>query len=179
MASFTRRLIGAAKLDARTYEEVEADTTALRQALGVVVLSSVAAGIGASGGGAIGLVGGLLAALLGWFIWAWLTYFIGTRILPTPQTEADLGQLLRTTGFAAAPGITRVVGLVPALTAVVFVITGIWMLAAFVVAVRQALDYTSTLRAVGVCLIGWIVYGVIFVVIGLFLWGAGASGVSP
>ena len=77
--------------------------------------------------------------------------------------------LLRTTGFAAAPGLARVVGIVPMLTGVVFIVTGVWMLAAFVVAVRQALDYTSTLRALGVCLIGWIVYGVLFFVIDLFL----------
>jgi hypothetical protein len=177
MASFTQRLIGAAKLDVHTYEEVEADTTALKQALGVVVLSSVAAGIGASGQGAIaGLLGGLVAALLGWFIWAWLTYIIGTRLLPTPQTHADLGQLLRTTGFAAAPGIARVVGIVPGLYGVVTFVTAVWMLAAFVVAVRQALDYTSTLRAVGVCLIGWIAYGIIFFVIGLFLGSPVAGG---
>lgn len=179
MASFTQRMVGAAKLDVRTYEEVEADTAALPQALGVVVLSSVAAGIGASGGGSIaGLFGGLLAALVGWLVWAGLTYLIGTQLLPAPQTYADLGQLLRTTGFATAPGIARVIGVVPFLSGMVFVVTAIWMLAAFVVAVRQALDYTSTMRAVGVCLIGWFVYGIIFVVIGIFLWGVGGGGMS-
>ena len=99
MTSFTQRVIGAAKLDAHIYEEVEADTTAMGQALGVVALSSVAAGIGAVGReGTPGLFGGLVAALLGWLLWAGLTYFIGTRILPTPQTHADWCELLRTTG---------------------------------------------------------------------------------
>jgi hypothetical protein len=111
----------------------------------------------------------MVAALAGWFIWAWLTYIIGTRLLPMPRTHADLGQLLRTTGFASAPGIARVVGIFPGLGGVVFFVTGVWMLAAFVVAVRQALDYTSTLRAVGVCLIGWVVYGIIFYLLGFFL----------
>ena len=106
MTSFDQRVIGAAKLDVRIYEEVETDTTAMPQAMGVVALSSVAAGIGAIGQeGNLGLLGGLLAALLGWALWSGLTYFIGTRILPTPQTHADWGELLRTTGFAAAPGI--------------------------------------------------------------------------
>jgi hypothetical protein len=90
-----------------------------------------------------------------------LTYFIGTRILPAPQTHADWGQLARTTGFAAAPGIIRAVGVVPGLTTLVFAIANLWMLAAFVVAVRQALDYTSTWRAIGVCLIGWLVNAVV------------------
>ena len=170
MMSFTQRVIGAAKLDVHTYEEVEADTTAMGQAMGVVALSSVAAGIGAVGQqGTAGLFGGLVAALLGWLLWAGLTYFIGTRILPTPQTHADWGELLRTTGFASAPGILRILGIVPGLTGLVFSVTSVWMLAAFVVAVRQALDYTSTGRAVGVCLIGWLVNGAILFFVGFIL----------
>jgi hypothetical protein len=162
MASFAERMMGAAKLNVRTFEEVEADPTALRQAMGVVALSSIATGIGAVGlKGGPGLVGGIVGGLLGWAIWAWLTYFIGTRILPAPQTHADWGQLARTTGFAAAPGIIRAVGVVPGLTTLVFAIANLWMLAAFVVAVRQALDYTSTWRAIGVCLIGWLVNAVV------------------
>jgi hypothetical protein len=166
MATFTQRMIGAAKLDVHTYEEVEADRTAFGQAMLVVVLSSVAAGVGMAGRGqALGLALGTIAALIGWFIWAWLTYFIGTRLLPTPQTHADLGQLLRTTGFSAAPGILRVLGIVPLLGGLVFFVAGVWMLAAMVVAVRQALDYTSTLRAVGVCVIGWLVYGIVMLIL--------------
>ncbi len=170
MTSFTQRVIGAAKLNVHIYEEVEADTKALGQAMGVVALSSVAAGIGAVGReGMPGLFGGLVGSLLGWLIWAGLTYFIGNRILPTPQTHADWGELLRTTGFAAAPGMIRILGIVPGLTGLVFFVAGVWMLAAFVVAVRQALDYTSTGRAVGVCLIGWIVNGAIIVFLGFMV----------
>lgn len=166
MATFTQRMVGAAKLDVHTYEDVEADRTAFGQAMGVVILSSVAAGVGMAGRGqALGLAGGTIAALIGWFIWAWLTYFIGTRLLPMPQTHADLGQLLRTTGFSAAPGILRVLGIVPLLGGLVFFVAGVWMLAAMVVAVRQALDYTSTLRAVGVCVIGWLVYGIVMLIL--------------
>ena len=164
MTPFIQRLIGAAKLDVHIYEEVEADTTAMGQAMGVVALSSVAAGIGTAGQEVtLGLFGGLFVAFLGWLLWAGLTYFIGTRILPTPQTHADWSQLLRTTGFASAPGMLRVFGIVPGLTGLIFFVSAVWMLAAFVVAVRQALDYTSTGRAVGVCLIGWLINGVIVV----------------
>ena len=172
MASFTERMIGAAKLNVHTYEEVEVDTTAFGQAMGVVVLSSLAAGIGMVGReGAPGLLAGAIAALVGWFIWAGLTYFIGTRILPMPQTHADWGQLLRTTGFASSPGILRILGVVPVLGGLVFLVVGIWMLVAFVIAVRQALDYTSTGRAIGVCLIGWVVNVVIFLILSVFLRG--------
>lgn len=165
--TFVERMIGAAKLDANVYEEVESDRTATPQALGVVVLASVAAGIGL-GEGVRGLVVGTVAGLLGWVIWAWLTYFIGTRWLPEPETRADVGELLRTIGFATSPGILRVLGFVPVLGPVVFVATAIWTLVAVVIAVRQALDYRSTGRAVGVCLIGWLVQVAILVIIGIF-----------
>jgi hypothetical protein len=87
-------------------------------------------------------------------------------LLPEPQTNADYGQLLRTIGFASAPGVVRVLGIVPGLAPFLFLIGGIWMLVAMVVAVRQALDYQSTGRAVGVCLIGWLVQVVILILAG-------------
>jgi hypothetical protein len=165
MASFSERVFGAARLDVRTFEEIEHDETALGQAIAVVVLASIAAGIGAaSWRGGAGVVAGILGALVGWLVWAWLTYFIGTRVLPGAQTHANWGQLLRTTGFAAAPGILRIFAVIPFFRWLVYLVVAIWTLAAFVVAVRQALDYSSTLRAAGVCLIGWILYGIISVV---------------
>ncbi len=162
MSPFVDRMIRAAKLDVHLYEEVEADKGALGQAMGVVVLSSVASGVGlGEAGGVTGMVAGTIAALAGWFIWAFLTYFIGTKLLPEPQTRADFGELLRTIGFASAPGLIRVLGIIPAVAPIVFLVAGIWMLVAMVIAVRQALDYHSTLRAVGVCVIGWLVQAVI------------------
>ncbi|MEX1081185.1 MAG: YIP1 family protein [Halofilum sp. (in: g-proteobacteria)] len=159
MSSFTERMIGAAKLNPATYEEVEHDTGAMGQAVAVVLLSSVAAGIGSIlyMDLASALIVGTIAALLGWVIWAFLTWIIGTKLLPEPSTEADMGQLLRTIGFAAAPGILRVLGVIPGIGGLIVLACNIWMLAAMVVGVRQALDYTSTWRAVGVCAIGWLI----------------------
>ncbi len=172
MATFVSRMIGAAKLDTATFEEVEADKSALGQAMLVVVLSSLAAGIGnVVRQGGLGLIVGIIAGLLGWLLWAWLTYFIGTKILPDVATEADLGQLLRVTGFSASPGLLRIFGAVPLLGPVIFFITAVWMLVAFVIAVRQALDYRSTWRAVAVCLIGWVVYLVFFAVFTIIFGG--------
>ena len=162
--TFLERMVGAAKLDTRVYEEVEGDRTATPQALAVVVLASVAGGIGV-GEGLRGLIFGTVAGLVGWAIWAWLTYFIGTRWLPEPETRADIGELLRTIGFATSPAILRVLGVVPFLSAIVFSVTAIWTLVAVVIAVRQALDYRSTGRAIGVCLIGWLIQVVLFVII--------------
>ena len=172
MSTFTKRMMGAATLDVNTYEEVEADTTATTQAMGIVVLSSIAQGIGslALGGGA-GFVAGAMGALIGWFIWAFLVYIIGTKMLPEPQTRSNLGELLRTTGFSASPGLLRVLGIIPFIGGLIMVAVSIWMLIAMIIAVRQALDYQSTGRAVGVCLIGWF----IMVVILLMVAGGGAA----
>ena len=163
MASLTDRMIRAAKLDVHLYEEVEADKDAMGQAAIVVVLSSLAAGIGSFQ--MVGSIGGLISAtigaLIGWAIWAFITYIIGTKLLPEPQTQADWGELLRTIGFSSSPGLIRVLGIIPIIGGIFLLIASIWMLIAMVIAVRQALDYHSTLRAVGVCLIGWIVQVVI------------------
>ncbi|MCH8017154.1 MAG: YIP1 family protein [Acidobacteria bacterium] len=175
MSTFAKRMIGAASLDVPTYEEVEADTTATTQAMGVVVLSSLAQGIGfVTQGGGVGFIVGAIGALIGWIIWAFLVYLIGTKLLPEPQTRSDLGELLRTTGFAAAPGLLRVLGVIPLLGGLIMPAVTIWMLIAMVIAVRQALDYKSTFRAVGVCLMGWIVF-VLILVWSLQMFGGGST----
>ena len=176
MASFTDRMIRAAKLDVNLYEEVEADKTATRQAMGVVVLSSVAAGIGIIGkGGLGGILSGTIVALVGWYIWASLTYFIGTKWLAEPQTKADVGELLRTIGFSSSPGLIRVLGIIPGLGGLVFGVASIWMLVAMVIAVRQALDYKSTGRAIGVCIIGWAIQ----IAILMLLFGIAGGAPKP
>jgi hypothetical protein len=170
MKSLKDRMIRAAKLDASLYEEVEADTEAMGQAIKVVVLSSVAAGIGTiTRGGFAGVIPSILLgtifALISWFVWAYLTYFIGTKLLSEAQTKTDLGELLRTIGFSSSPGLIRVLGVIPGLTGLVFFVASIWMLMAMVIAVKQALDFESTLRASGVVLIGAIVQGLILAVL--------------
>jgi len=174
MASLLDRMVRAAKLDINLYEEVEADKSAMRQALTVVVLSSVASGIGTIGIlGIQGLIIGTISALIGWFVWAYLTYFIGTKLLPEPQTKADVGELLRTIGFSSAPGVLRIFGFIPFLGAIISFVASVWMLVAMIIAVRQALDYKSTWRAIGVCVIGFVIY---LVVIALILSVLGLPG---
>jgi hypothetical protein len=176
MASFGERMIRAAKLDASLYEEVEADKGAMGQAMSVVVLSSLAAGIGSlQATGIKGLVFGTVLTLAGWYIWAFITYFVGTKWLPEPQTEADYGELLRTIGFSSTPGLLRVLGIIPFLYSIIFLVTGIWMLIAMVIAVRQALDYKSTWRAVGVCIIGWVIQAILFLIFASVFGGFGSA----
>src|SRR4029450_5468122 len=176
--TFLQRLIGAAALDAAIYEEVEADQSATGQAMAIVVLSSVAAGIGARGFAAAIAARGFgssfssiaffgVVALLAWATWALVMFEIGSRIMPEPETRTSPGEMLRTLGFAATPGFASLLGAVPGVTTRVFVLVWIWMLLAMVVAVRQALDYRSTAKAVAVCLLGGILSAPIAIVVGV------------
>lgn len=159
MASFVERMIGAATLNVSTYEDVEADSSATSQALVVVILSSIAAGVGFVAGWHLStVIVHSVVALVSWFTWILLTYFMGTKLLPEAQTRSNIGELLRTTGFSTFPGLLHILGVVPVWGRFVWPLVSIWMLLTMVIAVRQALDYKSTGRALGVCLIGWIIY---------------------
>ena len=157
--SMIERMIRASRLDINMFEEVEADTSATNQALLIVALVALATGIASLGTtGPIGLLVGVVLAIAGWALWAWIVHLIGTKIMPSHSTHADWGQLARTLGFAQSPGIFRALGFIPVVGNIIFAVASIWMLVAMVVAVRQALDYTSTLRAIAVVLIGFIPY---------------------
>lgn len=154
MTLFFYRLMGAAVLDRGSFENVEADAGLTWQAAAIVLLSSLAAGIGA--GGLYGLspstvVAVTSVALVTWVAWAMLVFQIGTHVLPGRATSATLGELLRTTGFAATPGVLQVFAVLPGMAVPVFTVTLAWMFAAMVVGVRQALDYESTGPALAVC----------------------------
>ena len=164
-SQYVNRIIRACKLDVSLYEEVEADNSATLQAASVVVLSSLAAGIGSISMGASNLIMAPLLSLISWYIWAYLIYLIGAKLFPEVNTKADHGQLLRTIGFSSAPGLIRIFGFTPELMSITFIGAGIWMLVAMVVAVRQALDYQSTWRAIGVVVIGFLVQAIVLIML--------------
>jgi hypothetical protein len=148
--AFIRRILGVLGLDAATFEEVEADGSATGQAMLVVVLASVGAGIGNGGIGASAvptIAYGTAGSLLAWATWAALIYYLGTRMLPESTTRANLGEVLRTLGFAAAPGMFRAFEVFGGTGWFVLPVTSLWMLAAMTIGVRQALDYSTTGRA--------------------------------
>ena len=160
-SSFIDRLIGASLLDRSIYEEVEHDRDATGQAAIVVVAGAIAGGLAAIGDlGVAGLVLGVVGGLVGWVVYAWITYFIGTKLLAGQDTSADWGELARTLGFANAPRILLIIGVVSVLNALVGLIVGIWVLVTTVVAVRAALDI-GTGRAIVVALLGVIPAGII------------------
>ena len=146
-------------LRTETYEEVEADRSGTPQAMAVVLLVALATGIGNLGSGTIlALVVGIVVAIAGWGLWAGITYLVGTTIFKTPETEANWGQLARTLGYAQSPGLLKIFVVIPVIGPLVFAVVSIWQLVAMVIAIRQALAYTSTLRAIGVAIVGFIAY---------------------
>ena len=167
--TFARRLVGAMSLDRTAYEEIEADSRALGQAVLVVIGSSIAAGIGLAGTASTAREVGVAvaASLAGWISWAALVYYLGSSVFAEAQTRADIGQLARTIGFSAAPGLFFVMLVVPRFRVATFLLVSLWMTVAMVVAVRQALDYRGTSRAILVCLVGWVLALLVALVVGI------------
>ena len=160
--SIIDRMRGAAMLDIATYEEVEADTAATSQAAIVVVISAIASAIGAAGPGGPSIIGTLIGALLSWVLWAGLTYVIGDKVF---GGTATWGELLRTLGFAQAPRVLLVLGIIPVFGLLVWFAVAIWVLIAGIIAIRQALDF-STQKALLTALIGWVIVMVVSAVLG-------------
>ncbi len=150
------RIFRAIKIDVELYEEVERDKSATIQAGLVVVLSSMAAGVGALQLGASNFLLAPIFSLISWYVWAYIIYFVGVKLFPEKNTKSNHGELLRTIGFSSAPGLLRVFGVTPDLMAVTFIGSAFWMLACMVVGVRAALDYKSLWRALGVVIVAWL-----------------------
>ena len=167
--NFFNRIFRAIKIDVELYEEVERDKSATIQAGLVVVLSSMAAGVGALQLGASNFLLAPIFSLITWYVWAYIIYFVGVKLFPEKNTKSNHGELLRTIGFSSAPGLLRVFGVTPDLMAVTFIGSAFWMLACMVVGVRAALDYKSLWRALGVVIVAWLFQAILlFTILILF-----------
>jgi hypothetical protein len=179
--SIWSRMIRAAKLDVNLYEEVEHESQATGQAFIVVLLVALATGIGTGLSYAIdgevsfafirGLLTGLATGIVGWLLWSLFAFWLGTTLFRGPETEATYGQLLRTLGFANTPGLLRIFAFIPFLGGLIAFVGSVWSLIAGVIAVRQALDF-STWRAIGTCIVGWILYMLLVILVGVLIGGA-------
>ena len=163
--NFIKRIFRAIKIDPELYEEVEHDKSATLQAAAVVILSSLAAGVGAIHLGVSNFILGPLISLASWYFCAFLIFIVGTKLFPDKQTKSDHGELLRTIGFSSAPGLIRILGITPELMTVTFIGSSFWMLACMVVAVRQALDYKSLWKAFGVVVFCWFIQAILLFII--------------
>ncbi len=176
--TFGERVVGAMKLEANAFEDVERDVTAMGQAVGVIALYAVSSGIAwIRYNGLSGIITGVIAALIGYAVWAAIVWIVGTKVMPEPATKADFPETLRVIGFAAAPGLLCFIGIIPILGWLIGLAIWLWMIAAMVVAVRQVFDYSTTGKAIVVVIIGFIVNVIVSVILGIMF--AGARMMSP
>lgn len=168
-STMTERMIGAAKLDIETYEEVEHDESATGQAAGVVAMVAIAQAIAGVGGGAGMMIMGVVAAFVGWGIWAGVTYLIGDKLL---GGTATWGELLRTLGFAQAPGLLIVLAVLPVLGGFVRLVVGIWVLITGFIGLRQALDL-GNVKTLFTAVLGWLALMLVFALPMMLLAGIG------
>lgn len=174
-SSYVDRLRGALMLDARTYRDVEQDTSANGQAAITVVLAALAAGIGSLLGRDViqNLVGTAISSLLQWVIFSFVAYYVGASLFSSGDTSVTPGQVLRTIGFAQAPKILLVLGIIPVLGWIVGLVVFFWFLAAAIVALREAFEF-DTGRAVGTGLVALAVILVIDIVLSV-VFGIGSA----
>lgn len=164
--TFGDRVVGAMKLDPNAFEDVERDTTAIGQSVGVIVLAAVAAGIGnIYWGGLTGIVRGAVGSIIGFLVWSLIIWLVGTKVMAEPTTKADYPETFRVLGFAAAPGLASIITIIPILGWILMFVIWAWQIAAMVIAVRQVLDYSTTGKAIVVVLIGFAINIVVSVLL--------------
>jgi hypothetical protein len=161
MRLYFDRFFRAARLDVSFYQEVAAEPLLLNQAWITVLLYAMFASWGNFGrAGAIGSNIGMISALIGWYIWAFSSYFVAKRFFRGGASEAQRAErkaVIRSMGFACAPGVTRILAMIPGLGIAVLVLSSIWMIVAATIAIKMALNFESSARAAGACIIGWII----------------------
>jgi len=162
---FLNRIFRSVKIDPEVFNEVQKDKSATIWAALVVILSSSAAGIGATSLGASNFILAPIFSLISWFVWAYIVYFVGVKLFPDIKTKTTQFALLRAIGFSSAPGIIRVFGFNEDLMIVTFVGSAFWMLVCMVVAVKETLNYRSLWKAFGVVIISWFVQAFILLAI--------------
>ena len=173
MADLTGRMIGAMQADVKTFTEIEADTSAMGQAVTVIVIAGVAALIGNifRTGVTAGILG-LIGSLLGYALFSFLVFLIGTKLMPEPATKADFNETFRVVAFAASPGVFNILAIIPFLGPLISFLVAIWSLVIAVVAVREVLDYSNTGRAIIVCLIAAVICWIVMFIVLLPLFAA-------
>ena len=162
---FLNRIFRSVKIDPEVFNEVQKDKKATLSAALVVLLSSTAAGIGATSLGTGNFILAPIFSLISWFVWAYIVYFVGVKLFPDPRTKTTQFALLRAIGFSSAPGMIRIFGFNESLMTVTFVGSAFWMLACMIVAVRETLNFRSLWKALGVVIIAWFVQAFILLTI--------------
>lgn len=181
VAKMMERMIGAAMLKASVFEDIEADSSALPQAIGIVALvtlcgvvasalSSVIAGEGQSTSVISGVLSSVMFGLIGWVLWVTVLLFVGGVMLRKSDTETNWAEMGRIVGFAYTPGLLVLLSFIPTVGVMIAFIARIWTLMAVVVGIRHALDFESTGRAILVAAISGVIGSIPWLTLKFIQW---------
>lgn len=153
-SGLTDRLIAALRLDLSLYRDVSRDAAATGQAFRIVLLAGMCNGLGLVPRlGGVGILAGVGAALLGWLLWCGVIGVTATLFGHRREGRS----LLRTLGFANAPCVFLILGVLPTVGALIRLIVVAWLVATTVRAV-QATFAVAAVRALLISGIGFVAY---------------------
>ena len=174
------RMLRAIKLDRNFFGEVAADPTLQAHSVWTVAIFAMATSFGffgAVGGVAVNIA--LITTMLSWYIWAFSIFYIGSRLLGEKGESADRKTVIRVVAFAAAPGLIRVLAIIPKTAIVLMVVSSVWILAAAVVGLKQVFTRTATAKITIMAVGTWLaasLFQAIMIVTLLSVFGVSRSG---
>ncbi len=174
------RMFRAIKLDQSFFEEVAAESSLQPHSVWAVAIFAMATSFGffsAAGGTAVNIA--LITTMIAWYVWAFSIFYIGSRFFSVEKESADRKTVMRIVAFAAAPGLIRLMGIIPQLAIVVMVVSSVWILIAAVLGLRKVYTQTSTANIAAVTIGAWLaatLFQAIMMVTLLSVFGISKSG---
>jgi hypothetical protein len=157
MRTFISRMIDAAKLDSSLFEELINDPTTQGQSVWVVAIFAMATGFGLfSRAGALAVNSCLVTTFFAWYFWSFTLYFAGTYLFRDAGKKADRKTVMRVMAFASAPGILRLLGVIPQTSVILFIVTSVWIIAASVMGIKMAFEIPTTGKVLLLCAGAWL-----------------------
>lgn len=179
MKALFNRMLRAIKLDRHLFEEIVSDPSIQGQSIWAVAIYAMATGFGTFsmiGGTAVNI--GLLSAMIAWYVWAFSLFYFGTRFLGGRTTSVDRKTIMRVTAFACAPGIFRLLGIIPKTTTIVFIVTSLWILIAAVIGLKAVFSESHSSKLAALTIVTWVaatIFQLILIVTLLSVFGVGNS----
>jgi hypothetical protein len=168
------------KLDQRLFEEIVSDPSSQGQSVWAMAIFAMATAFGffsMVGGTAVNI--GLITTMIAWYVWAFSVFYSGTRLFRGDGEGADRKTVLRVMAFACAPGVIRLLGVIPKSTIVILIISSIWILIAAIIGLKKVFPKTATAYIAAVTIGTWFaasMFQAIMIVTLLSVFGVSKSG---
>ena len=176
MKPIFKRMQRAIMLDQTLFDEIVADPSIQGQSVWVVAIFAMTTAFGTFSmisGTAVNI--GLITTIITWYIWAFSVFYVGTRILGPMSEGSDRKTIMRVVAFASAPGVIRLLGVIPKITMIILAISSIWILIAAVMGLKKVFVQATTAKITMVCVGSWFaasLFQAIILVVLLAVFGA-------